>query len=987
MHIASEKGDSNALFTDVLLILSHADYSRAVNVTPEPWFGRAMRVLLQEFDDFCRNEAFQRRFPHRQLGLRILCDGSADMSGQALGLEAGEFVTGLLPNLYTGPVRGSHPVIGVHLNLPDAWEGYKEVGRLYSDQILFTVGNHWLDNYSHPSLKEGALYRLQQAPDGSFVHVINPDLQDRYQVTSTDQGGASVLTLATREGAPIAYMVLAVIDPPVDQKPGIQMPQQTGRTATATIPPPMLIEDAVQPGLHNSRTIIPDAPSERIFTLQERGALLQRVHFEKFMEGYDVFLGSRGELGTVVDDIAATFKVRRRTVALVAQKDGVSVGGRSAPVGVEIPLESNTTIQVGAQKLDYRDLRTITADGWPYVAEIRRPASSNYMVWGGEYRVGRSRECRVGLPDESRNDNIQWKAAVGDGATIRARSGEIPKSQFYTDSIMVASEHAAFDLRSAEPRIVCTARHCYTYVRRGQDFFALYPTESGAGVGEMELLPGDEVLVGNCLFQVGFSPAGEEAVAPAPAPKVELSADALVGAVNAPNFALLDAPSNPERPGVSSDEPAAARGLGQRGRAPEPLPVSEPIQDSILGLKPEFDDEQTEPPTNPKREPREVLAQLYDEDDESATFSGLRPGAPPISPVANDEWDADGPLPGFQDEERTVADIRPQLPKASLIKEEPAPEPSSAWLEPPGPPTPQPASPRAVAPPPPPAAPPPPPAAPPPPAPPAARIEPEPTVVAPRPAAAPPAPPAAAPERAADSPKSSEGEVVAVDDAQAQFELGRPLQVIHIGWAVNGQFVCGNHTGADLVIPENRVADQQNFKAVDYFVLKVRGRRGSLDVVTAGELLINGDDPSQATYEELEGLTIDVIRRDDRGEEDFAVRLEVKEDKALPDPRARWVAIDAGDPLAAALFTRGLPVRSPRTLALGDLTLTLLYDGEGIEVSEYLASYRDGAGFKPFFVQRGQERFQTAPEDGSSFRLSPGDRLVIGNAVFVLRKG
>ena len=34
-------------------------------------------------------------------------------------------------------------------------------------------------------------------------------------------------------------------------------------------------------------------------------------------------------------------------------------------------------------------------------------------------------------------------SSVGAGATIRARTGEIPKSRFYTDSIMVASEHAA----------------------------------------------------------------------------------------------------------------------------------------------------------------------------------------------------------------------------------------------------------------------------------------------------------------------------------------------------------------------------------------------------------------------------------------------------------------------------------------------------------------------------------------------------------------
>ena len=129
-HIAAEKGEGVAGFTDVLLILSLEDYSRAVKSTREPWLQVATRTLLQEFEDFCRRESFQRLYAHRQLGFKILCDGSADMGGVALGLKAGEFVTGLLPNLYTGPVRGSYPVIGVYVNLPGVWDGYQEVGRV-----------------------------------------------------------------------------------------------------------------------------------------------------------------------------------------------------------------------------------------------------------------------------------------------------------------------------------------------------------------------------------------------------------------------------------------------------------------------------------------------------------------------------------------------------------------------------------------------------------------------------------------------------------------------------------------------------------------------------------------------------------------------------------------------------------------------------------------------------------------------------------------
>ncbi|MEO0604383.1 MAG: hypothetical protein AAF211_23310, partial [Myxococcota bacterium] len=128
------------------------------------------------------------------------------------------------------------------------------------------------------------------------------------------------------------------------------------------------------------------------------------------------------------------------------------------------------------------------------------------------------------------------------------------------------------------------------------------------------------------------------------------------------------------------------------------------------------------------------------------------------------------------------------------------------------------------------------------------------------------------------------------------------------------------------------------------------------------------------------------IRRDDRGDADFAVRLRVVEDRSLPDPRARFVALDFDDPLAAALVTRGLPVGTARQLGVGGLEFDLLYENDRVTVSNYLESYRRSTGFYPFFVSHNGGRFKTAPEDGAPFELVNGDRMVIGNAVYVLRE-
>lgn len=922
-HIAEALTEGQR-FTDVLIVMSEDDFDRATEEDAS-YADTVAQVLREALDDFLSKSAIGPMT--RPLGVWLVREGAEEIGGADFGLFDGEFVTGLMPNLYRGPGPTSDALIGVHVNLPGVWEGYREVGRLFDDQVLFTLGDHWLDNFHHASLREAALYRLQRDADGAFFHVINPDLQDRYQVTHSDQGGTSVITLSTNEGEPLAHIVLAVLDadePAVDAAASAD-PADLGDTFTAEsdLAPPMLLDDGpapvdlpVSPRSRGSKTIIPEAHAERIFTLQERGALLQRVHFSAFMLGYDVFLGSRGELGTVVKNPAATFEVRKKTVSLLANADNVRMDGEPIPPGESRLIEGDAVIEVGTQRLEYRELRGVDVDGWPYVGEIRRPASSTYMLWGREYTVGRSRDCKVVLPDEPQNANIVWKPKVGDGATIKSKTGEIPKSRFYTDSIMVASEHAAFQLTDDQPYIACRARHCYAFVRRHGQVHPLYPTTSGDGVHEAPLQPGDEVLVGNCLFHVGFTSSGEQAIAPAPAPRV--SADSLVDALSMPSFDAEEAPAPLEMP---------------RPRPRIPTPVD--------NLPLDVDEAAAPPKIDPEAEAA-LSAGHRSQPDEDEVAADEPPA--PLGGYAGIEM----PSPSSFSREPEPDDV----PTAQVVEEEDDLAPPALIDEPEEQPAPAAA----------------PPAAPPP--------------VAPAPAT----PSAAGDTSPVEAPPTSApavgGDVVVVDDQDAQLELGRPGRLVQVGWMVNGQVSCGNHADADLVLPENRIAEDQAFEARTYFQLRVRGRRARLEVTDAAEVRVDGDAPAPDPYDDLEGRTISVIRRDDFGDEDFTVDLRVVADTALPDPRARLVEIDTEEPLAEALVVRGLPKGTVRELALGGLTVQARFDGASLTLSDYLATYRTDAGFRKVFVQTGGGRFVTAPEDGAPIQLAAGDRLVVDGAVY-----
>ena len=184
------------------------------------------------------------------------------------------------------------------------------------------------------------------------------------------------------------------------------------------------------------------------------------------MDGYDVYIGRGGQLGCYLEDPAATVQVREDGVSLLSHSDNVRVMGEVLSDGQRILLGGDIAINVGEKSVEYIDLRLRTGGQWPYLGEIRRAPVSCMLPYGDSYRVGRGPRCDVMLPDKPTNEHILWLAGVGDESVIRSKRGDIEKSRFYTDSIMVATEHALLDLTGEIPHFKNTAKACRSFIRR-----------------------------------------------------------------------------------------------------------------------------------------------------------------------------------------------------------------------------------------------------------------------------------------------------------------------------------------------------------------------------------------------------------------------------------------------------------------------------------------------------------------------------------------
>lgn len=251
--------------------------------------------------------------------------------------------------------------------------------------------------------------------------------------------------------------------------------------------------------------------------MSERATLLQKIHFDRFMDGYDVYVGPRGEVGTRVSTEVGAFQVRKTGVSFAARTERAIVAGSAVVQGDSVPLHGDVAVQVGKTRLEYRELSHVTAEGWPYLAEVRRPPVMTFLKFGAPFRIGRGAACEIPLPNAPHTKNILWNASVGNGEVIKSSTGDIPKMRFYTDSVMVATEHAVITPDGdeavadgemvGEVRVACLARSCHVYLRRGNEILTLFPTAAGRQPTETTLQSGDHLLVGNAVFQVSWGAA------------------------------------------------------------------------------------------------------------------------------------------------------------------------------------------------------------------------------------------------------------------------------------------------------------------------------------------------------------------------------------------------------------------------------------------------------------------------------------------------
>jgi hypothetical protein len=485
-HLMSLAPGSVLSASQLVVLLSGTEFDEAIESQGQSWIKQVEAQLQTQVNALVSQRQLQTACADSELQVCLVRDGDRAFGGRTLNLLPGEFVTALLPNRHVGQPAAR---LGVYVHIPGAWEGFLSAMSVQSEQLLYTFGNHWLDNFSHPSLKEAALYQLRLDSSGRWVHSIHPDHRQDFVLKRTAQKGAmDVLTLCSVDGQPLMDVHLVALDRTLD-------------------------------GVHASSiqregpiSVVPEEQDRGLLSLEECGVLLQKIHFPQVMKGYEVYLSKEGNLSTSQEDVAAVLEVRNEAAHLLSKHPALKVNSKILAPGERVALRGLCEIELDGQCLYYKDLSGVKASGWPYLGEIRRGGWQSHLPLGGSYTIGRDPGAWVRLPDVADNRNIRW---TDEEATesVASRTGTFARRDFYTDSIMVASTHAVVDLCNGAT-IQNKAKYCHLYVRRASAVVSLMPTRR-SGLHQFQLRAGDELLVGNCVFSVGGQvPEGADQTAP-----------------------------------------------------------------------------------------------------------------------------------------------------------------------------------------------------------------------------------------------------------------------------------------------------------------------------------------------------------------------------------------------------------------------------------------------------------------------------------------
>ena len=205
-----------------------------------------------------------------------------------------------------------------------------------------------------------------------------------------------------------------------------------------------------------------------------------------------------------------------------------------------------------------------------------------------------------------------------------------------------------------------------------------------------------------------------------------------------------------------------------------------------------------------------------------------------------------------------------------------------------------------------------------------------------------------------------------------------------VGWVTRGEQTFGNHTGADMVVPESCLGNSEHLRSTDYFQVKTRRGKGTVSAVGHKDgLLFNkaSQMPSleKETQFDIGKVYLECIRRDDLGEADFSIYIHREEKISIPgytffSPSSFSDKVEVSS-MQKSFLTFGFSHGS--TIQLDIENIEVAHSNEGVSL-QILGVDTDTK--RIFIKDPSNDTFIQV--NSKKFKLTPGMQIIIGMHCF-----
>ena len=210
--------------------------------------------------------------------------------------------------------------------------------------------------------------------------------------------------------------------------------------------------------------------------------------------------------------------------------------------------------------------------------------------------------------------------------------------------------------------------------------------------------------------------------------------------------------------------------------------------------------------------------------------------------------------------------------------------------------------------------------------------------------------------------KSPPSNVVVLQEQDWKDSLQSNYRIQVLGWILNGELKVGNHSAADICIPENQFQSDQQFKQQDYLQFNINHQKGTITLHDSPDIRL------LETGDELEDYRIAIFRKSNHSSKGFHISLNMVKQQSIPS--SMLLHLDRRNDTTNSMFSISIAEELNQIVQICQHTCQVKMIGNSLEINPPSST--------PVYSKINNEWF---PSTRKRVLIKPSEMAVVGSVL------